>query len=177
MNPTRISRTGVVVAAAAVTAGLALTSLPASADLGTPTSTASRSVTRNPSPFPRLTDIRTGRHATFDRVVLDLHGKASGYTVSYVRAVHADASGKVVDLRGKAQIMVRLKPAQAHNNNGTSTYTGPRRFTVDDPELREVALVGDFEGVVSIGLGLRTKHGFRVLTLHDPTRIVIDIAH
>src|SRR3954468_22061691 len=74
MNPTPISRTGVVVAAAAVTAGPALTSLPASADLGTPASRASGSVTRNPSPFPRLTDVRTGRHATFDRVVLDLHG-------------------------------------------------------------------------------------------------------
>jgi hypothetical protein len=174
---TTLPRAGAVVAAAAVTAGLALTSLPASADLGAPTSTASRSVSRSPSPIPRLFGIRTGRHATFDRVVLDLRGGAPGYRVGYVKTVREDGSGKVVDLRGRAQLLVRLSPAQAHRNNGTATYTGSRRILVDDPELREVALVGDFEGVVSVGLGVRAKHGFRVLTLHDPTRIVIDIAH
>jgi hypothetical protein len=40
-----------------------------------------------------------------------------------------------------------------------------------------VAFVGDFEATVSVGLGLRHKAGFRVFTLHDPTRIVVDVAH
>jgi hypothetical protein len=177
MNLTTITRTGAVATVAAVTAGLALTSLPATADSGAPTSTATRSVSRDPSPIPRLFGIRTGMHATFDRVVLDLRGGAPGYRVGYVKTVREDGSGKVVDLRGNAQLMVRLTPAQAHRNDGSATYTGSRRIMVDDPELREVALVGDFEGVVSIGLGVRAKHGFRVLTLHDPTRIAIDIAH
>src|SRR3954465_4972508 len=170
-----IPRAGASVAALVVTAGLTLTALPASADLGAPTSTASRSVSRSPSPMPRLFGIRTGRHATFDRVVLDLRGGAPGYRVGYVQTVREDGSGKVVDLRGGAQLLVRLAPAQAHRNDGTPTYPGSRRMMVDDPELREVALVGDFEGVVSIGLGVRAKHGFRVLTLHDPTRIVLQI--
>jgi GMC oxidoreductase len=177
MTVTIINRTNAVIAALTATSALALTSLPASADLGAPTSSASRTVTRSPSPAPRLIGIRTGVHSTFDRVVLDLHGRAPGYRVGYVRTVREDGSGKVVDLRGGAQLMVRLTPAQAHRNDATATYTGSRRMTVNDPELREVALVGDFEGVVSIGLGVRAKHGFRVLTLHDPTRIVIDIAH
>lgn len=172
-----IPRAGASVAALVVTAGLTLTALPASADLGAPTSTASRTVTRSPSPTPRMFDIRTGRHATFDRVVLDLRGGAPGYRVGYVRTVREDGSGKVVDLRGGANLMVRLSPAQAHRGDGTATYTGSHRIMVDDPELREVAFVGDFEGVVSIALGVRAKHGFRVLTLHDPTRIVIDVAH
>jgi len=177
MTVTTITRRAAVVAAAATTAGLVLTSLPASADLGAPTSTASRSVTRSPSPTPRLIGIRTGRHATFDRVVFDLRGAAPGYRIGYVKTVREDGSGRVVDLRGNAQLMVRLTPAQAHRADGSPTYTGPKRILVDDPELREVALVGDFEGVVSIGLGVRAKHGFRVLTLHDPTRIAVDIAH
>ena len=177
MAVTFTTRTGAVVVACTAAAGLALTTLPASADLGAPTSTASRSVSRSPSPAPRLFGIRTGIHATFDRVVLDLRGGAPGYRVGYVKTVREDASGKVVDLRGGAQLMVRLIPAQAHRNDGSATYTGSRRIMVDDPELREVALVGDFEGVVSVGLGVRAKHGFRVLTLHDPTRIAIDIAH
>src|SRR3954453_4754380 len=147
-----IPRAGASVAALVVTAGLTLTALPASADLGAPTSTASRTVTRTPSPTPRMFDIRTGRHATFDRVVFDLRGGAPGYRVGYVQTVREDASGKVVDLRGRAQLLVRLTPAQAHRDDGTAPYAGSRRVMVDDPELREVAMVGDFEGIVSIGL-------------------------
>src|SRR4051794_17024838 len=97
-----IPRAGASDGALVVTAGLALTSLPASADLGAPTSTASRSVSRSPSPIPRLFGIRTGRHATFDRVVLDLRGGAPGYRVGYVKTVREDGSGKAVDLRGRA---------------------------------------------------------------------------
>jgi hypothetical protein len=45
------------------------------------------------------------------------------------------------------------------------------------PNLRQVKGAGDFEGVVSFGLGLRHKAGFRVFRLTGPTRIVIDVAH
>jgi len=177
MAVTALTRTGVLLAATAATVTVALTSLPAGADLGAPTSTSTKTVTRSASPFPRLVAIRTGRHATFDRVVFDLRGTAPGYQVGYVGTVREDGSGKVIDLRGGASLVVRLRPAQAHRNDGSSTYTGPKRILVDDPELREVAFAGDVEGVVSIGLGVHAKRGFRVLTLNDPTRIVVDIAH
>ena len=45
------------------------------------------------------------------------------------------------------------------------------------PNLRQVKLAGDFEGVVSFGLGLRRKTGFRVFRLTAPTRIVVDVRH
>ena|SRR5947208_3415024 len=168
-------RTAAVTAAAVATAGLVLTTVPAQAvpSYGTATVT----VIRTPSPAPHLVGIRTGRHATFDRLVLDLNGAAPGYKVGYVKVVRHDASGRVIDMRGNYFIMVRLTPADAHTSNGTSTYTGPHKFWVGYPELRQVAFAGDFEGVVSIGLGLRPHNGFRVFTLHDPTRIVVDIQH
>ena len=43
--------------------------------------------------------------------------------------------------------------------------------------LRQVKKAGDFEGVVSFGLGLRRRTGFRVFRLSAPTRIVVDVAH
>ena len=177
MAVTAFPRIAVLLVAAAATGTVALTSLPAGADMNAPTSTATRTVTRSPSPFPRLVGIRTGRHATFDRVVFDLRGMAPGYKVGYVDTVREDGSGKVIELRGGANLMVRLRPARAHRNDGSPTYTGAKRIFVNDPELREVALAGDFEGVVSIALGVRAKRGFRVLTLSDPTRIVVDVAH
>ena len=160
-----------------LTTALTATSLPAQADASAPMSTQTRTVERSPRPTPTLTDIRTGRHATFDRVVIDLDGAAPGYKVGYVKEVRADGSGKVVDTRGRANLLVRLTPTDAHDSDGHATYDGPRRFTVGYPALREVALAGDFEATVSIALGISRKNGFRVMTLSNPTRVVVDIAH
>ena len=163
--------------AAAAVATLALTAGPAQADLGAPTDTSPKSVSRSPSPVPTLVDVTTGRHAAYDRVVLTLHGEAPGYRVRYVKTVRADGSGRVVHLRGHRNLLVRLTPADAHDNNGKATYGGPRHLSPGYPQLREVAFVGDFEATVSVALGLRHKAGFRVFTLQDPTRIVVDVAH
>jgi hypothetical protein len=43
------------------------------------------------------------------------------------------------------------------------------------PELREVAGASDFDGVVSFGRGLSAESGFRVFTLTDPDRFVVDV--
>ncbi len=44
-------------------------------------------------------------------------------------------------------------------------------------EVRESAVIGDFEAVFTVGAGLAHKSPFRVQTLHDPTRIVVDVRH
>jgi hypothetical protein len=164
-------------AAMAAAATLSLTALPAQADLGAPTNTSPRTVERTPAPTPRLIDIRTGMHPAYDRVVFELKRGAPGFDVRYVKNVRQDGSGNVLNLRGDANIMVRLTPADAHDRDGHPTYDGPHRILTDYPNLREVRFAGDFEAMVSIGLGLRHKAGFRVFTLHNPTRIVVDVAH
>lgn len=171
------TRRQLTAAGVALTAALAVTTLPAQAGQSAPTSTQTRSVERSPQPTPKMTDIRTGRHATFDRIVIDLDGAAPGYKVGYVKEVRADGSGKVVETRGRANLLVRLTPTDAHDSEGHATYDGPHRFTVGYPALREVALAGDFEATVSIALGISHKNGFRVMTLDNPTRVVVDIAH
>jgi len=174
MTLTRL-RIAVATTAVATAGALGVTALPVHAD--TQFSTATKTVTRDPSPMPYLVGIRTGRHATFDRVVFDLSGLPSGYKVGYVNAVRADPSDRIVSLAGRYKILVRLIPAAAHNVSGKPTYAGPSRLSVGYPELRQLALAGDFEGVVSIGLGLSHRTGFRVLTLRNPTRIVVDLHH
>ena len=173
INRRRLAAVAAIVASSALT----LTALPAQADLGAPTNTAPRTVERSPSPTPRLVDIRTGEHATYDRVVFELKRGAPGFDVRYVKTVRQDGSGNVLNLRGDANLMVRLTPADAHDRDGRPTYDGAQRILVDYPNLREVRFAGDFEAMVSIGLGLRHKAGFRVFTLNNPTRIVVDVAH
>lgn len=130
-----------------------------------------------------LADVRAGRHACFDRLVLDFAGDADGYAVRYVRAVTMDGSGRPVPLRGGAFLEV-VAIAPAHDNAGNATYRpADRRELVSVSgwrTFRQVAWAGSFEGRTTIGLGVRARLPFRVFTLDGPgggSRLVIDVAH
>lgn len=130
-----------------------------------------------------LVTVRAGRHACYDRLVLEFSGKVDGYKVGYVPAVRMDGSGKVVPVAGGARLQLTVGAA-AYDAKGKLTYrfgnparlvnvTGYRTF-------RQVAWAGSFEGYTSIGLGVRARLPFRVFTLDGPgthTRLVIDVAH
>jgi hypothetical protein len=104
-------------------------------------------------------------------------GKAPGYRVGYVRTLREDGSGRVVDLRGPASLQITLTPANAHDDNGNPTLRTPSRKRWFYPEIKEYALIGDFEAVVTVGVGLAHREPFRVFTLSNPTRIVVDVKH
>ena len=55
------------------------------------------------------------------------------------------------------------------------TYTGPNRFSPGTPEVIELVRTGGFEGVLTWAIGLNDRVDFRVLTLQDPPRLVIDV--
>jgi hypothetical protein len=66
--------------------------------------------------------------------------------------------------------------AASANLAGRATYHGRTSFTT--PQLRNVravALVGDFEGVLSVGLGVRHTSWVHVFTLTGPSRLVVDV--
>lgn len=127
-----------------------------------------------------LSDVRTGRHACFDRLVLDVTGggtRVSSYRVEYVPAVTSDGSGAVVPLRGGAFLQITVGAGAEHyrpaNPQQLADVTGFSTF-------RQVAWAGGFEGYSSVGLGVRARLPFRVLTLAGPgdaVRVVIDVAH
>ncbi|MBL1074299.1 hypothetical protein JK358_07805 [Nocardia sp. 2] len=130
-----------------------------------------------------LTNIRSGRHDCFDRMVLDIAGPATGYLATYVDQVHMDASGAPVPLRGSAFLQVVVH-APAYDTNGNSTYT-PANFNeltnvTGYDTFRQIAWAGSFEGQTTIGLGVRARLPFRVFTLDGPnngSRVVVDVAH
>lgn len=130
-----------------------------------------------------LLNIRPGRHACFDRLVVDLDGDAPGYTVGYTDEVVEQGRGHLVPLRGGAFLEV-LVSAPGHDDAGHATYL-PK-----DPSeavsvrgyrtLRQVSWGNSFEGQSQIGVGVRARLPFRVFTLDGPgdgSRLVIDVAH
>ena len=141
-------------------------------------STDARVVHRTPMPSPSVTGIRVGHHRGFDRIVLDLDGAAPGVAVRYVKRLREDGSGRVVDLRGPASLRIVLSPADGHDpETGQGTMTTPLRTAWRLDQLRETAVLGDFEAVVTVGAGLARRAPFRVMTLTNPTRVVGDVRH
>lgn len=125
-----------------------------------------------------LTNIRSGRHDGFDRIVLEFSGPEPMCTARYVNQIVADGSGQPISLDGNAFLQVTVSGAAAHDDAGKSTYNGPDM--IDTPDLQNVAavtLAGDFEGQVTLGLGLNTKTYYQVFALSGPTRVVIDVGH
>ncbi|MGG5171702.1 AMIN-like domain-containing (lipo)protein [Pseudarthrobacter sp. J1738] len=173
-----------IAAAVLLTGGLGVVSAPAngatvscSVDWGSLTKTQQHSTTA------ALTNVRTGHHDCFDRLVIDISGKGAGYSVSYVSAVHQEGSGLVVPLRGGAFLNVVLR-APAYTSTGASSCNPINRKELTSvlgyQTFRQVAFAGSFEGQTTLGLGVRARLPFRVFTLDGPgagSRVVIDVAH
>lgn len=129
--------------------------------------------------------VRAGRHACFDRLVIDVNAAlgAGGYSVRYVPAVHEDGSGQRVRLRGRAAIEV-IVGAPSHDDQWRSTYVPRDRAEVVPTRgfgaLRQVAWAGSFEGQTTLGLGVSARLPVRAYVLTAPgrgDRLVIDVAH
>ncbi len=138
--------------------------------------TAAAPASSAPPPVPTLTNIRTGLHPGYDRVVLDWSGPAPSVQATNVEDLISDGSGEVFFLTGEHFIQVVNTVASAHDNNGNRSYTNASPFrTRNLRNVMAVAVVSDYEGYVTIGLGTRTRTWVRVSTLTSPTRVVIDV--
>ena len=168
---------GTVIAATAA-ALLVSAAPPVGAHIPSGATTSARVVERFPDPPPTVVTSRAGRHATFDRFVVELRGKATGYRIRYVDTPRYDGSGRRIPIYGRAYLSVVLTPANAHTSDGSNTYAGPRlRTNVGYPTIKAMAFAGDFEANVSFALALRKKARFHVGELTNPRRLYIDVAH
>jgi hypothetical protein len=124
-----------------------------------------------------LVAVRAARHDGYDRITFEFSDGRPGYTVRYVPQVVQDGSGAPITLLGHSFLSVVFMRAQAHDDSGAQTYTGPQVITTNFSSLKQAAFAGDFEGYVSFGLGLGNRVGFRVLELDNPARIAVDVAN
>jgi len=120
-----------------------------------------------------ITGVRYAAHKDgFDRIVLDIPGGRPGYSAKYVTEVRRDGSGEPVSMPGEAVLLIVLNPAQAHRDDGTPTVTGMHRVGLAG--IKAYAIVGDYEGYVSIALGVSGVRKYHIGELTD--RIYIDFA-
>jgi hypothetical protein len=141
---------------------------------------------RTPYTTKQVTNVRSGRHLCFDRLVIDINARGTGtpgYLVRYVTQVRKDGSGAVVPLRGGARLQVVVR-APAYDANGNLTYRPANRRELVNVSgyrtFRQVAWAGSFEGQTTIGLGVRARLPMRAFILNNTGgghRLVVDVAH
>jgi hypothetical protein len=123
---------------------------------------------------PVIHAVRTAAHPEcgYDRLVLDMSGPIPGYKIRYVANITADPSGTPVSLPGRSYLLITLHPANAHTAAGAATITR-RVQALSYPELRGYVLSSDFEGVVTLSLGLQKRAAIRVG--ESPGRWYVDV--
>lgn len=128
-----------------------------------------------------LERVAVAGHDDYDRVVFQFKNGLPGYRVEYVEPpLREDGSGNLVELEGDYFVVVRMEPASGFDLSvpeGELVYTGPRRIVGGGTAVvREIVRTGDFEAVLTWAIGLDLVRSFRVLTLENPARIVVDFA-
>lgn len=128
-----------------------------------------------------LTNVRTGQHDCYDRMVFDLSGTgATGYSVRYVSSISAEGSGLPIPVSGGAKLQIVVK-APAYDSNGKPTYAGVVGKTLPGVNVtgyktfRDAKFAGSFEGQTTVGLGVRAQLPFRVFT--SDNHVIVDVAH
>jgi hypothetical protein len=164
-HPMHMALAGLTLVAGALLAGPAVAAEPA---FGTAPVVAGPSA----AAAATVTAVETGRHAGFDRVVFRVSGPTLRYEVRYASSLVEDPTGTALPLAGSAVLTVTLR--------STTWIDAPSprlNRTVGFPALRQVRSAGEFEAVVSYGLGQTGRDGFRVFRLTGPDRIVVDLRH
>ncbi|MEV6318802.1 hypothetical protein [Streptomyces sp. NPDC051776] len=172
-------------------AGLAATATSATAAAAAPASATacatgwgSTEKTASPTGYTPLTDIRTGRHTCYDRMVFDVPGTGSnriGYTVHYVNKLYQDGSGQFIPVGGGAVLEIRVAAPSYDPDTGAATYPGRAGKPLPGVNLtgyktfKDARFATSFEGETQIGLGVRARLPFRVFQTGE--RLVIDVAH
>lgn len=125
-----------------------------------------------------LTDVRSARHSSYDRVVFEFEGtELPTYRIEYIdRPVRSCGSGDVVPFAGDAWLSVRFSGANAHTDAGEATVKDRVR-SPNLPIVKDLKLICDFEAEVEWVMGVSSPNKYRVLELKSPTRLVVDIRH
>ena len=127
-----------------------------------------------------LTALRVAHQNGFDRVTFEFAGAGIPvYQVSQQADAHfkEDASGRDINLQGQRGLKVVFHGAGTADAAGQPTYTGGNDLTLSPGgAIAKVRAVGNFERVLSWGVGLNAARGcLRVTELAAPERLVIDV--
>jgi len=142
--------------------------------IAAPFTCASSSIATKPSASTSFVDaLRTGTHVGYDRVVVEFKNAQPGSITIRPQAgttFNQSPSGQAVRLAGRHGLLVIIRGTDAH-----TAYSGSPDLRTRYASLVETRVIEDFEGQVSLGLGLNQASCYRAVVLANPVRLVIDV--
>ncbi len=120
-----------------------------------------------------LTSVRARHVGNVDRVTFTFRqGLPADVRVTWVDALRHDGSGRPVRIAGRKVLAVVLDGAVGHDASGPTT---PARTAFRLPNVITAVGAGDFEGTVTVGLGVQKRTAYTVTTRQNPDRVVVDV--
>jgi hypothetical protein len=120
-----------------------------------------------------VVSVTVGQHAGYDRIVIQFATDIPTYTASRQSTTTFTRSprGDQITLEGDSGVLIVI-----HSVTNWTSYGGPTSFRPAYPYMREVQMVENFEGYQQWALGIKGTPALRVLTLANPSRLVVDVA-
>ncbi len=122
---------------------------------------------------PTLTSVTALHVGRVDRVTFGFtNGLPDHVYPRWVDRLVHDGSGLPVRVAGAAVLAVGFTSALAHDQDGATIAA---RTSYALPNVITAVSAGDFEGYVSVGLGVQKRTSYKVTRLHSPDRVVVDV--
>ncbi|WPF66566.1 MULTISPECIES: hypothetical protein [unclassified Corynebacterium] len=123
-----------------------------------------------------VTEMRTGSHEGFDRVVFEMKGQGDpGWYADYTDHPSQQGSGNPIEYHGATALTMNIDGTVYPFELGLEEPHLNRLTPSDGGNITDVISVGTFEGRSQFIIGLNKKVPYSVQVLHDPTRLVIDL--
>ena len=122
---------------------------------------------------PTLTSVTAQHVGNVDRVTFGFsNGLPAHVYPQWVDTLVHDGSGLPVRVAGAKILVVGFTSATAHDQDGATIAT---RTAYALPNVITSVSAGDFEGYVTIGLGVQKRTSYTVTKLQNPDRVVVDV--
>jgi hypothetical protein len=126
----------------------------------------------------QITDVRVGEHDGYDRITFEFASGIPQFSIDEAQPPFTqDASGLLIDVNGSYFWRIVLQGGTKVTPDGGITYDGDLEFSPGFTKLVHLVEGGDFEAVSTWYVGMSSESCIRVLTIADPSRLVIDIEH
>lgn len=121
--------------------------------------------------FPDFVDVSLEEAPGSDQATITFHfepmagqTEAPWHIIDFTDRLVTDGEGAPVDVEGETFVAVTFmaRGVDLSGEEFVQIYTGPREFHLDGPIMLEVEQTGDFEGMVSWGIGLSEKACYAV---------------
>ena len=110
-----------------------------------------------------VTGVRSGAHPGYDRLVFDIAG--------------SDPATWRARYLGGGTIEVLFTGNGSPTTSPHATHSGPATVPIGLTAIKSVSFTVIGAGLMTANVSTAARHGFRILVLTNPTRIVLDVAH